>query len=417
MKKKVLSLLLVAAMGVSMLVGCNGGGTGANGTEGGNSTDASAKKITIWVAENVVDFTKEQAAAWQKANADYADFEIVVEAVGEGDAAGNVITDVTGAGDIFGFAQDQTARLVSAGALTPLTDDEISAVSAANDAGAVNAATVGGKVVAYPITSDNGYFLYYDKSVVTDPSSIEKILADCAAAGKQFYFEMNSGWYQPALFFGAGCELTYDTATDGTFTGCNISYANEKGLACLKTMIELHKNAAYVNGSDCSAATNYGAIVSGTWNANVTKEALGENYACAKLPTFNGGTQMGGFSGYKLLGVKVQSDATKLAACKSLAAYLSSEEVQLARYNAVGWGPSNLNAQANDAVVADVALSALRAQMEYMIPQGQYPGDYWSRATALGDSVIAGEFDNYSDEELMAVLEQFEKDCKSYAGQ
>lgn len=416
MKKKVLSLLLVAAMGVSMLVGCGGNGTNAGGTEGGNKTDASAKKITIWVADNIVDFTKEQAAAWQKANSDYADFEIVVEAVGEGDAAGNVITDVSGAGDIFGFAQDQTARLVSAGALTPLSDAEVKVVTDANDAGAVNAATVGGKVVAYPVTSDNGYFLFYDKSVVTDPSKIESIVADCAKAGKQFYYEMNSGWYQPSLFFGAGCELTYETATDGTFTSCNISYANEKGLACLKTMIDLHKNSAYVNGSDAGAATNYAAIVTGTWAAGTIKEALGDNYACAKLPTF-GGTQMGGFSGYKLLGVKVQEDATKLAACKSLAAYLSSEEVQLARYKAVGWGPSNLKAQANADVQADVALSALRAQLEYMIPQGQYPGDYWSRATALGDSVIAGEFDNYSDDELMAVLQQFEKDCKSYAGQ
>lgn len=413
MKKKVLSLILVAAMGLSMLVGCGGGSN--SGTQGGDKVDNS-KKITIWVAENIVEFTKTQASEWQKANADYADFEIVVEAVGEGDAAGNMITDVTGGADVYGFAQDQTARLVAAGALTPLTADEVAAVKAANDAASLTAATVGDNVVAFPITSDNGYFLFYDKSVVTDPSTIEGIIEQCAAAGKQFYFEMNSGWYQTALFFGAGCELTYETDKTGAFTACNVSYANDNGVKALKTMIDLHKNAAFVNGSDCAAATNYGAIVSGTWNTGVTKEALGENYACAKLPTFQG-MQMGGFSGNKLLGVKPQTDATKLAACKSLAAYLTSGEVQLARYNEVGWGPSNLEAQANEAVKADEALTALGEQMAYMVPQGQYPGDYWTLATALGDSVIAGEYDSYSDEELLAVLEQFEADCKSYAGQ
>ena len=74
--------------------------------------------------------------------------------------------------------------------------------------------------------------------------------------------------------------------------------------------------------------------------------------------------------------MKPQEDEDKLAVCDALAAYLSSEEVQLARYEAVGWGPSNLNAQASDAVKADEALSALAEQLAFAIPQGQYPGDY-----------------------------------------
>ena len=41
---------------------------------------------------------------------------------------------------------------------------------------------------------------YYDKSVVTDPTSLDKIVADCEAAGKGVYMEINSGWYQPAFF-------------------------------------------------------------------------------------------------------------------------------------------------------------------------------------------------------------------------
>ena len=68
-------------------------------------------------------------------------------------------------------------------------------VSTSNDAGAVGAATMGDAIYAFPVTSDNGYFMYYDKSVVTDPTSLEKIVEDCEAAGKGVYMEINSGWY------------------------------------------------------------------------------------------------------------------------------------------------------------------------------------------------------------------------------
>ena len=98
-----------------------------------------------------------------------------------------------------------------------------------------------------------------------------------------------------------------------------------------------------------------------------------------------------------------------------MAQYLSSEEVQLARYQAVSWGPSNKQAQQSSDVQADEALSALAEQLAETIPQGQYPNDYWTLATSLGDSIIAGEYDNASDEELMAVLNDFQTTCQSYA--
>ena len=81
------------------------------------------------------------------------------------------------------------------------------AVKADNDEGAVGAATVGSTLYAYPLTSDNGYFMYYDKSVVTDPTDLDTIITDCEKAGKNIYMEINSGWYQTAFFFGTGCDL------------------------------------------------------------------------------------------------------------------------------------------------------------------------------------------------------------------
>ena len=399
--KKILSLVLAVALVLTL--SCAALAEGYSGD------------LKVWVADAAVDFTNQQVEAFKAANPDFADMTVTVEAVGEGDAAGKVITDVDAAADIFGFAQDQLARIVAAGAIEIVEPTNGEAVKAENDASAVAAVTMGDELYAYPLTSDNGYFLYYDKSVVTDPSTLEGILADCEAAGKSFYMELNSGWYQTAFFFGAGCTLTYDSDNEGNLTACNVDYASENGLKALKSMIKLASSPAFVNGSSISNATNVAAIVDGTWDSEAAKELFGDNYAAAKLPTVDG-YQMSGFGGFKMLGVKPQEDEAKLAACDALAAWLSSGDVQLARYEALGWGPSNLAAQQSDAVKADVALSALADQLQYTIPQGQYPGDYWSLATGLGDNIIGHKYDGADDEALMTALTEFQDTCISYAG-
>ena len=399
--KKLLTLVLAVALVLTM--SCAAFAEGYNGD------------LKIWVAEAAVDFTVEQVEAFKAANPEYADMNVTVEPVGEGDAASKVITDVEAAADIFGFAQDQLARMVAAGALIDVEPENAAAVAAENDAGSVAAVTLGDTMYAYPMTSDNGYFLYYDKSVVSDPSTLEGILADCEAAGKSFYMEINSGWYQTAFVFGAGCTLTYDVDDEGNINACNADYASENGLKALKSMITLAKSPAFVNGSSVSNATNAAAIVDGTWDAVAAQEMFGENYAAAKLPPVDG-YQLSGFGGFKMLGIKPQTDDAKLAACDALAAYLTSEEVQLARYEALGWGPSNLNAQKSEAVQADIALSALAEQLAFTIPQGQYPGDYWALATGLGDRIIGKEFDDADDDTLMGVLNEFQETCISYAG-
>ena len=382
------------------------------------SAEGFSGDIKIWVADKAVDFTVNQVETFKAAHPEYAGMTVTVEAVGEGDAANKVITDVESAADIYGFAQDQLGRLVQAAAIEVVEEENAKKVEAENDPGSGSAVQVGGVMYSDPMTSDNGYFLYYDKSVVTDPTDLDKILADCAAAGKNFYFEVNSGWYQVAFFFAQGCELTYETDNEGAYTKLNTDYASDKGVAALKSMIKMAKSPAYQNGSSLSTATNVGAIVDGVWDAGAAKELFGENYAATKLPVADG-VQLSGFGGFKMLGIKPQTDDAKLAACDALAAYLTSEEVQLARFMDpnLQWGPSNLNAQQNEAVKADVALSALGAQLAYTIPQGQYPGGYWTTATGLGDDILAHKLDDADDAALLEVLKTFVANCEAAMNQ
>ncbi len=152
MKKRVLSLVMSTAMVASVLTACGSSAeapatdnnaaatetkTEAAATAATATTEAAATEevtdygtgeIKVWVAENVQTFTQDQIKAFQDANPQYAGYTVTVEPVGDGDAASNMITDVEGGADIYGFAQDQLARLVSAGALMPITGDYATAV-------------------------------------------------------------------------------------------------------------------------------------------------------------------------------------------------------------------------------------------------------------------------------------------------
>lgn len=215
---------MAGAMTSALLAGCGSSDSGAASEaapaeEEAADYDVSGVELKVWVADNTVDFTNELIDQFKSENPEFEAVTFTVEAVGESDAANNMITDVESGADVFTFAQDQLSRLVTAGALEEVAPDNVAGVEADNSEAAVNAATVGDILYAYPITADNTYFLYYDKSVVTDPTSLEAIVADCEAAGKNFYMEINSGWYQTAFFFGTGCNLLYETDDQGNFVG------------------------------------------------------------------------------------------------------------------------------------------------------------------------------------------------------
>jgi arabinogalactan oligomer/maltooligosaccharide transport system substrate-binding protein len=391
-----------------------------------DSTASGDKQtITVWAPEEVVEFTQGKLNDWLAGQADWnGKYSITVSAMGEGDATTQMLTDVEAGADVFGFAQDQLARLVAAGALSKPGGTFLSHVTENNDAGSVGAVTLNGDIYAYPETSDNGYFLYYDKSVVTDPSTLEGIIEQCGAAGKNFYMDIQSGWYDVAFFFGTGAQCYYDYDTEGLVTGCTCDYSSDKGLAAMKAMVEMAKSKGkgYEQTPDGAAALfnpdggTAGALVSGTWDYATVKDFLGDNFGAAKMPTFtvDGQTyQMSGFGGFKLVGVKPQTDSDKLTFCHLVADYITSEEMQLARFEEKGWGPSNLNAQKSDEVQANEALAALAEQLAFCPGQGQYPGAYWDLTTAFGTDINSGKYADADDATLTAALKELEDAIKA----
>ena len=418
--KKALALLLALAM-IFALAACGGGSA--------KKQDGGSFDIVVWVPELAVDLTKQQIADFNASNEYGITFNATVEPVSEAVAANNMVTDVEAGGDIFFFAQDQFARLVQAGALNKLGAEAAATVKGANDAGAVKAATSGDEMFAYPLTADNGYYMYYDKSVIPeeDVDSLEALIKDCEDAGKYFAFEaQTSAWYIASWFFATGCVSEWITDNDGKFISIKDTFNSPDGLIAAKGMKKLLDSPMHLSSGSASEFSSGAAIVvSGIWDYETAKGILGDNLGATDLPSFNVDGKdyhLGSFNGCKLLGVKPQADAAKGAALHLLAQYLTGEKAEMERFDALSWGPSNLADQASEAVQANPGLVALAKQAPYSVPQGNIEGSWWDIAKVIGDDVknatdeagLQAALDNYAAK-IDAVFTRTEEDLAAWS--
>ena len=421
--KKLFALLLALAMVLSM-VACGAkteapvtGETGkTEGTATTGKTDAATTDenplagtydVTLWVSEidGVAAMTQAQIEAFMAANPGII-INASIEGVTEADAGSKVVADVASAPDIYCFAQDQLARLVQAAALAAPGKAATETIIANNDAGSVAAASVAGDLWCYPMTSDNGYYMYYDKSIISeeDAESMEAIIAACEANGVKFRYALENAWYTASFFFATGCESVWTMNEAGEFVAINDTFNSAEGLIAMKGMQKLAQSACYDSNADIF--TDAGVVITGIWNANAAADHFGENLGATDLPSFEvDGTSyhLGSYTGNKLMGVKPQADAKKAAVLSQLAQWLTSEACQLERYEKFQWGPSNKNAQASEAVQANISLAALAKQGEFGVPQGQIHGSWWDIAKVLGAEAKAAT----SDEDLQAALDGY----------
>ncbi len=408
--KKIIALLLAVLMTVSMLAACSGAPAETTAPPAERDTQpqveatdppAEKEKVTLKVWADQGELALIEMLCNEFA-AEHPEKEYTFEygAVGAVDGKTRYLEDPAAAADVFLFADDQLVDLVKADALYEVTRNT-DAIIAANTPGSIGAATYEGTLYGYPMTSDNGYFLYYDKSVFTDEdlATLDGILAAATAAGKQVHMDVSNGWYLASFFLGNGCTLTIE---DGKQV---IDFNNANGLAAAEAIREFCNNPAFVTGDDSVLAGGIGdAIacgVSGTWMASAIQEKLGDNYGCCKLPTFTCGgkqVQMGSFLGCKIYGVNSQTaypvDAMELAE------YLTGEKAQIERYKELNYGPSNVNALADPTIASNLALQALSAQSEFAISQ-MVLGGFWTPAEAFG-----AELEVHSTADLQTMLDQ-----------
>ena len=338
-------------------------------------------------------------------------FDIRVGIIAEPDAKNAILQDPTAAADVFTFAHDQIIELQGTGALQEvlMNPEKIIAANGGAESGAVQAATLNGRLYAYPATADNGYFMFYNKEYFSpeDVISLNQMLEIAAENKKYISYDLDAAWYLYAFFAGAGLEL--ETKEDqSNICNWNATDTEITGTQVAQAILDIAAHPGFINQSDAEfiAGIKDGSViagVNGTWNARTAQEAWGENYAAAKLPTFTVGgqeKQMASFAGFKLVGVNTYSANTGYA--MRLAEYMTNYESQMSRFELRGQGPSNIQAASSPAVMADPAIAALTAQSAYAQAQNVGP-NYWAPADTFGAIMAAG---NPDGTDLQTLLDQ-----------
>jgi arabinogalactan oligomer/maltooligosaccharide transport system substrate-binding protein len=269
-------------------------------------------------------------------------------------------------------------------------------VKSANSEGSVVAATYNDTLYAFPMTADNGYFLYYDSSIVSeeDAQSWDTLLAAADAAGKKVGMTLASGWYNASFFYGAG--FTTGLNDDGTTTIDWNGTADYTGVEVTQAMLNIAGNSAFLAIADGDisnqiASGTLAAVVSGVWDATAAQTAFGDGYAATKLPTYTVGdkqVQQGSVIGCKVVGVNALSKNVGWAVL--LADWITNEENQIKRFDERELGPSNINAASSDAVASNLAISALAEQSEYGVIQS-VGGKFWDPTATFGENIAQGK--------------------------
>lgn len=351
--------------------------------------------LTVWGAEEDADLLHEMILSFQAHYAGEADFQITVQPQGETGCKDALLGDLEAGADVFTFADDQVAALAAAGALDPI--ENAAAVRAVSLSAAVEAASVGETLYAYPLTADNGYFLYYNKAYFSeeDVQKLDRILDVAADAERLFAMDWSSAWYVYAFFGNTGLELGLNSDGLTNFCTWNSTDGPIKGVDVARAMLNIaaHPGFASRTNEEFMAGVQDGSViagVSGIWNAVQIQKAWGKNTGAVKLPTFTCGgkqVQMASFSGCKLVGVNAYSSYPEWAA--RLAEWITSEENQRLRFERRGQGPANSAAAASEEVQQSAAISALLAQSQFSQIQ-RVGGKFWAPVEVFSVNMAQG---------------------------
>ncbi len=409
-KKCVVSVLALSMLTMSM-TGCGskedtkGSNETATPTKiaevatGTDDTTAEAEvqdvALKVWATEEEQEVLVANCNEFAKAHPEYnITFEFGV--MGNDAVCDELKKDLDVAADIFVFPSAAIPELTAAGILYPITLDA-DTIKEINGEGAITACSKDGYLYGVPQTP-NSWFMYYNKSLFTDEEvkNLDTMLAkDLGTDVKNFSTKISDSWYMSAFFYALGGTLY---GADG-LDPLECSWNDANGMKVGKYLIDLSKNPKYLENLDGVGDSLFkegklGAITSGTWSATDYQAALGDNYGAIKLPTITvEGTeyQLSNFADFKAFGVK--SSTAFPQAAQQLAAWLGNEQSQLASYEALATSPTVKSLATNEAVAANLAVTALLNQSNYSTPQPATPqlSEYWTPAIAFGTGIVNGD--------------------------
>ncbi len=376
--------------------------------ESASKTSPKTVSLTVWGSQEDEELVIQILDGFEKNYQGQAEFRITFAEQGESQCKDALLADLENGADVFTFADDQLNALAAAGALEPVETGE--ELKKEHLPAAVEAASVGNTLYAYPLTADNGYFLYYNKRYLTneDIHTLDGILEAASESGRQFVMDWSSAWYVYAFFGGAGLDVGLNPDGITNFCAWNQAEGDIRGVDVAQAMLDIAESPAFSDRDDAGflEGVRDGSViagVSGVWNAVALEEIWGEDFGAAKLPTYTCAekqVQMASFSGCKLIGVNAYSEHYEWA--EKLAQWMTSESSQKLRFEMRGQGPSNQKAAESEEVQQSLAIAALLEQSEFSKVQ-RVGGKFWDPVMVFAENMAAG---NPSGADLQEQLDE-----------
>lgn len=405
MKKRILALSLASALVVGAMASCTAEKTAVS------SEPVEKKDVTLvmWGAQDDQDFLKSVTDKFCK-EYDKANVTVELKVMGEDVAKDEALKDVDSAGDVFGVALDQIGALADAKAIYEIPEAATSQFENID----MSLGKYNGKYYGIPYIAECSSVLFYNKSLLSeeDVVSVEKILEKDCGSAKNFAPRFGSAWEDITWFATTGAKAF----TDGDRTICDWNNADCVEMVKYIGTLKGTGKVANIDSKDVSTLVNafkdkqIASSFIGTYAASDIKEALGDDYGVAKMPTLKD-KQMVTFASGKVyvINAKCEDPDTALA----LIQYVSNEENQLKRFEERKALPTNSNLATNETILSDPTAAAELAQFAYTVPNGPIYGtvDYWNTINALVESAFNGEI---PEDQVQTKLDEL---VKAYKGE
>lgn len=390
------------AKGTAMITGVGSNGKTATCvitvTDGGGGGGGSGKHYSgtyrVGSPLKQIEFTKSLLAQFNRDTDSTINFEVITW---EEDKAADQMTNPKDGPDVYPYASDQTLRLYSRTALGALTTSDSSWIRNEMGTAALSYATLSGvnKVVGYPFAADNGYVMFYDKSLVSesDIDTVDKLFAKADSLGYEVDFGLTGGFYSAGtlMTYAEGKSLYKLTAKESGYSSSS-TFGSAAGLKAAKLMKKIFNEDALMDAAEAPGASRQVlATITDSSKVAAFKLAMGDNYAAAPLPWVDEArdTRLSVYLGYKFYGINPQkaAGAERLTIASEIAKYLASEDAQRQRYQQFFVKPTLSSIQTIAANEPHIAALNKQAQANGTVPLTAVDTALWSECAETAKSI------------------------------
>ena len=403
MKKNLVKLMAfaLASVSVASLASCG---------EQQQQPGQTQVEINVWATAAEEAVINDVVATYNEGRPEAEQFKVKFTPVAEGDCGVTLSKDPTvdGAPALFLCADDHIADLTSKNIIAELKGARREKIEAENTDVAVLGVTQNGSVWGYPVTSDNGYFMWYDKSQVDAETvgNLEALLAHAKSIGKSVLMDLPNGWYANSFIMSpqaCGVNSLYWSKNADGQNVYTTTWDNEIGVKVSEYVANLltpyYADGTLKIGSNEVIQAGFAdrsmiAAVSGTWMENLLVAEIGADLAADKLPEYHidgKAYQMASFGGSKVYCINKTRPVEEQKTAAALAELLTGKDAQLVRFEKRASLPCNLEAAADPRYTENVSIggAAFVKQSAFACVQSQTAeGRYWDIGKAIGQAYI-----------------------------